>query len=131
MNQQLKPLQGEGLAAPMGHYSNAMIAGNTLYVSGLLSTDASGALVGAGDVGEQSQRVFENLGLMLSSAGCSPADVVKATIYMRDIGERLKMNAARKDFFGEHMPAGTLIEVSGLALPEFLIEVDAIAILPS
>jgi 2-iminobutanoate/2-iminopropanoate deaminase len=131
MSTHLKILEPEGLAAPMGHYCDAVIAGDTLYISGLLPTDASGALVGAGDVGEQARCVFENMGRLLSAAGCGPADVARTTIYMRDIGERLQMNAARKEFFGEHRPAATLIEVSGLALPEFLIEVDAIAVLAS
>src|SRR5579859_1579135 len=58
MSQGLVSVDGEGVAAPMGHYSNAIKAGNTLFISGLLPTDASGALVGTGDVGAQSRCVF-------------------------------------------------------------------------
>jgi 2-iminobutanoate/2-iminopropanoate deaminase len=115
----------------MGHYSDAVLAGQTLYVSGCLPFDESGALVGAGDMAAQSHQVFDNLGLVLKAGGCGPADVVEARVYIRDMGERLKMNQARQQFFGDHKPASTLVEVSALAHPEALVEVDAVAIVPS
>lgn len=125
----IKVLEHDGIAAPMGHYSNAVVAGDTLYVSGLLPTDESGTLVGEGDTGLQAKCVFDNLGRVLAAAGSRPSHVARITVYMRNIGERMRMNEARKEFFGEHRPAATLIEVSGLARPDFLVEVDAIAIL--
>ncbi|HVS50546.1 MAG TPA: RidA family protein [Candidatus Dormibacteraeota bacterium] len=97
--------------------------------SKLIGSDQSGALVGAGDVGEQSRCLFENLGRVLAAAGSKPDDVARVTVYMRDITERAKMNAARKDFFGDHRPASTLIGVSALVEPEVLVEVDAVAVL--
>jgi 2-iminobutanoate/2-iminopropanoate deaminase len=115
----------------MGHYSDAILAGETLYITGVTAHDQTGALQGHGDVGEQSRVIFENLGRVLASAGGGPGDVAKVTVYMVDVKERAKMNAARRDFFGEHRPASTLLQVSGLVEPEVLIEVDAIAVLRS
>lgn len=127
----VKPIRVEGLTAPMGHYSDAVLAGEMLYVSGCLPIDESGALVGAGDMAAQARQVYHNLGLALKAAGCGPENVIESKVYVRDMGERLKMNAVRQEFFGEHRPAGTLVEVSALAHPEALIEVDAVALIPS
>ncbi len=131
MSHHLKQIRVEGMPEPMGHYSDAVLAGETLYITGLIASDQSGELVGARDVGEQSRRLFENLGRVLAAAGGKPEDVARVTVYMRDITERAKMNAARKDFFGDHRPASTLIEVSALVEPEVLIEIDAVAVLTS
>jgi 2-iminobutanoate/2-iminopropanoate deaminase len=115
----------------MGHYSDAVLAGEMLYVSGCLPIDEAGALVGAGDMAAQAHQVYHNLGLALKAAGCGPESVIESKVYVREMGERLKMNAVRQEFFGEHRPAGTLVEVSALAHPEALIEVDAVALIPS
>lgn len=128
MSHHLKEIRAEGLPAPMGHYSDAVLAGDTLYITGLTAHDPSGALVGNEDVAMQSRRVFENLGRVLAAAGGKPDDVARVTVYMRDISQRAAMNAARKEFFGDHRPASTLLGVSALVEPEVLIEVDAVAI---
>jgi 2-iminobutanoate/2-iminopropanoate deaminase len=86
---------------------------------------------GVGDVAEQSRATFENLGRVLVAAGGGPSNVAKLTVYMVDVKERAKMNAARQKFFGEHRPASALIQVSALVEPEVLIEVDAVAVLES
>lgn len=126
--QHVKSLRVAGLAEPMGHYSDAVLAGDTLYVTGLIGADESGALVGA-DVGAQARRMFENLGLVLAAAGATARDVARVTVYMCDVTQRLEMNKARAAFFGEHKPASTLIQVAALVEPEVLIEMDAIAVL--
>jgi 2-iminobutanoate/2-iminopropanoate deaminase len=68
---------------------------------------------------------------VLAAAGSKPDDVVRVTVYMRDVTQRAAMNAARKDFFGDHRPASTLLGVNALVEPEVLIEVDAVAVLES
>lgn len=124
----LRVIRAEGMAKPMGHYSDAVLAGDTLYLSGLIATDEHGSLVGPGDVGAQARQVFKNLGLVLEAAGASPGDVAKVTVYMRDVTQRQQMNDARRAFFGDHRPASMLLQVPALVEPEVLIEVEAVAV---
>ncbi len=121
----------DGLPEPFSHYTDAVRAGNLLFVSGCVALDANGSLVGEGDVVAQARQVFENIRLCLSAAGSSFADVVKVTTFLTDIGDRAAVNTVRKEVFGEARPASTLVEVSALVLPEFLIEVEAVAVVPS
>jgi 2-iminobutanoate/2-iminopropanoate deaminase len=121
----------EGLPEPFSHYTDAVRAGNLLFVSGCVALDAEGKLVGEGDVAAQARQVFTNIGLCLSAAGASFADVVKVTTFLTDIADRGQINPVRQEFFGAARPASTLVEVSALVLPEFLIEVEAVAVLPS
>jgi len=115
---------------PISHFSDAVIAGRTLYVSGLVATNEAGEVVGAGDVVEQTRQIFRNLKAILDVAGAKPADVAKVTIFMRDVAQRPLINPVRHEFFGEHRPASTLVEVSRLVRDELLIEIEAIAELP-
>ncbi len=112
---------------PISHFSDAVIAGNTLYVSGLVATDEHGNVVGVGDVVEQTRQIFRNLGRILDAAGARPADVAKVTIFMRDVDQRPLINPVRQEFFGEHRPASTLVGVSALVRPELLLEIEATA----
>ena len=121
----------EGLPEPFSHYSDAVRAGNLLFVSGCVALDADGSLVGEGDVVAQARQVFQNIGLCLSAAGAAFADVVKVTTFLIDIDDRARINPVRQEFFGDARPASTLVEVSALVMPEFLIEVEAVAVLPS
>jgi 2-iminobutanoate/2-iminopropanoate deaminase len=120
-----------GLPEPFSHYTDAVRAGDLLFVSGCVSIDAAGAVVGVGDVVAQARQVFENVGLCLAAAGASFADVVKVTTFLTDIHDRARINPVRQEFFGDARPASTLVEVSALVLPEFLIEVEAVALVPS
>jgi 2-iminobutanoate/2-iminopropanoate deaminase len=121
----------DGLPEPFSHYTDAVRAGDLLFVSGCVALDADGRLVGEGDVVAQARKVFENIGLCLAAAGASFADVVKVTTFLTDIRDRGRINPVRQEFFGDARPASTLVEVSALVLPEFLIEVEAVAVVPS
>ena len=121
----------EGLPEPFSHYTDAVRAGNLLFISGCVSLDADGKVVGEGDVVAQARQVLANIGLCLTAAGATFADVVKVTTFLTDIDDRARINPVRQEFFGEARPASTLVEVSALVLPEFLIEVEAVDVLPS
>lgn len=121
----------DGLPEPFSHYTDAVRAGDLLFVSGCVALDADGNLVGEGDVVAQTRQVFENIGLCLAAAGASFADVVKVTTFLTNIDDRPAVNEVRKEVFGTAKPASTLVEVSALVLPEFLIEVEAVAVVPS
>jgi 2-iminobutanoate/2-iminopropanoate deaminase len=118
------------LAEPISHYTDAVRAGNLLFVSGFVPVDGEGRLVGGDDVVAQARQVLENVGAVLTAAGASFADVVKVTVYLTDIGDRVHINPVRQEFFGEARPASTLVEVSALAVPGAKLEIEAVALIP-
>jgi reactive intermediate/imine deaminase len=119
-----------GQAEPISHYTDAVRAGDLLFVSGIVPVDAGSALVGADDVVEQTRQVFRNMAAVLAAAGAGPGDVVKVTVFLTDIDDRPRINPVRAEFFGSTRPASTLVEVSRLAVPGARIEVEAVALIP-
>ena len=117
-----------GQPEPISHYTDAVRAGDLLFVSGCVPVDGEGRLVGGDDVVAQARQTFRNVDAVLAAGGSSFADVVKVTIYLTDVDDRPKINPVRKEFFGETRPASTLVEVSRLAIPGAKIEVEAVAV---
>ena len=124
-----RELRVAGLPEPISHYTDAVRAGDLLFVSGCVPVDANGDLV-PGDVVAQTEQVFRNIALVLETAGAGFADVVKVTVFLTDIGDRAAVNEVRQEVFGASRPASTLVEVSRLAIPGARIEVEAIAHVP-
>jgi enamine deaminase RidA (YjgF/YER057c/UK114 family) len=103
----------------------------TVYVAGQISVDEHGKVVGAGDLAAQTTQVMKNLGLALAAAGASFAEVVKITTYVVNYKpeDRAVIGKARSPFFADGTPpASTLVGVASLAVPEWLIEIEAIAV---
>ena len=121
----------EGLAEPISHFTDAVRAGDLLFVSGIVAVDAEGQLVGGDDVVAQTRHVFANLRAVLEAAGCSFEDVVKVTIFLTDVEDRPRINPLRQEAFGTARPASTLVEVSRLAVPGAKVEIEAVALIPS
>jgi 2-iminobutanoate/2-iminopropanoate deaminase len=117
-----------GLAEPVSHFTDAVRAGNLLFVSGFVPVDGEGRLVGGDDVVAQVRQVFVNLGAVLDAAGATFADVVKVTVYLTDIADRARINPVRQEVFGDTRPASTLVEVSALVVPGAKVEIDAVAL---
>ena len=117
-----------GQAEPISHYTDAVRAGNLLFVSGCVPVDADGRLVGEDDIVAQARQTFANVGAVLAAGSSSFADVVKITVFLTDIADRPKINPIRQEFFGAARPASTLVEVSRLAIPGARIEVEAVAL---
>ncbi len=124
-----RELRIAGLPEPISHYTDAVIAGDLLFISGVVPVDRSGALVGGDDVVAQAEQVFALIGRVLDGAGGVPADVVKVTVYLIEIDDRPLINPVRQAFFGSARPASTLVEVSRLAVPGARLEVEAVALL--
>ncbi len=120
-----------GQAEPISHYTDAVQAGELLFVSGIVPVDERLELVGGDDVVAQTRRVFENMREVLAAAGCTYADVVKVTLFLTDVNDRPLVNPVRQQVFGETRPASTLVEVPALAIPGAKIEVEAVALIPS
>jgi reactive intermediate/imine deaminase len=118
-----------GLAEPISHFTDAVRAGNLLFVSGFVPVDGEGRLVGGDDVVAQVRQVFANLAAVLGAAGATFADVVKVTVYLTDIADRARINPVRQEIFGDTRPASTLVEVSALVVPGAKVEIDAVAVL--
>ena len=103
----------------------------TVYTAGQVSIDERGALVGGNDLAAQTAQTMRNVGLALAAAGASFADVVKITTYVVNYKpeQRAVIGQARSPFFaGRTPPASTLVGVSALAAPEWLIEIEAVAV---
>ena len=125
-----REIRADGLAEPISHYTDAVVAGELLFVSGLVGVDRHGALVGGEDVAAQTRQVFANMRVVLDEAGCRFEDVVKVTVYLTDIDDRPKINPVRQEVFGNARPASTLVEVSRLAVPGAKVEIEAVALIP-
>jgi 2-iminobutanoate/2-iminopropanoate deaminase len=117
-----------GQPEPISHYTDAVRAGDLLFVSGCVPVDSDGRLVGGDDVVAQARQTFENVGAVLAAGGSSFADVAKVTVFLTDVDDRAKINPVRQEFFGDTRPASTLVEVSRLAIPGAKIEVEAVAV---
>lgn len=117
-------------AAP-GLWSNAIRAGDTLYISGQVARPFEG---GAGMVGTdeyaQAKQIFLRIERIVKAAGGTMDDLVKMTIYMVNIEKNTEVWRARREFFSGDFPASTLVEVSSLAKPEVLVEIESVAYLP-
>ena len=108
-------------------YTQAVRSGDTLYIAGQVPCDREGRLVGRGDFRAQAEQVYTNLQLVLSDAGLTLRHVVKTTTFIVDPRYRPLLREIRARYFGDYLPPNSLLIVSALAEPEFLIEVEAIA----
>jgi 2-iminobutanoate/2-iminopropanoate deaminase len=119
-----------GMSEPVSHFTHVVRAGRTVFVSGCVATDGDGRLVGGSDVVAQTRQVHENIKRCLSAAGATFADICKVTVFLRNINDREKVNTIRKEYFGAHRPASTLVEISRLVRDEYLCEIEATAVIP-
>jgi len=119
------------IARPTGYTHVVEAVGDrTYYISGQVALDPAGNLVGPGDMGAQARQIFQNLAAALQSIGASFDDVVKLTYFVVDIAQMQAVRDARAQFIAaEHLPASTAVEVRRLVREEFLLEVEAIAVL--
>ena len=100
---------------------------NMIYVSGQAAFTLEGELVGVGDFDAQAVQTFENLRGVLRAGGSDLSKVIKVTIFLKDMGNFSKIVALREKYFAPPYPADTIVEITGLALPELEIEIEAMA----
>jgi 2-iminobutanoate/2-iminopropanoate deaminase len=110
-------------------YSHAVRVseGELLFMSGQVAWDEAGEIVGVGDPGAQTRQVFHNLRVILRSVGSDLDAITKLTVYVTSFDWFEELAGIRGELFPEGPPASSLIQVAGLVLAEFLIEVDAVA----
>jgi len=111
-------------------YSHVVVieAKKVVFISGQLPRAGDGSHVGVGDMRLQIEQVGQNLTIALEAAGCSLESLVSTKTYVTDIDEFFKHADLREKYFGPGMPASTTVEVRRLSHPDFMVEVDAIAL---
>jgi 2-iminobutanoate/2-iminopropanoate deaminase len=102
--------------------------GRMVFVSGQLSRDAGGNIVGRGDMRAQVRQVGENVRAALAAAGARPGDMVMTTTYVTDIDEYFKHVDVRTEMFGPEPPTSTTVEVRRLSHPDLMVEMNAVAV---
>ena len=125
-----REIRVETLAEPISHFTDAVVAGDFVYVSGIVPVDGDGQLVGGDDVVAQVRQVFQNMRVVLAAAGSGFEDVVKVTLFLTDIDDRPRINPVRQEVFGATRPASTLVEVPRLAVDGAKVEIECVALVP-
>ena len=110
-------------------FSQAVKAGNTIYLSGMVGWDEKKNVVGEGDINAQAAQAFENTKRVLEAAGATMADIVKMNIYFTNFEESMNIAEAFMQYFQPPFPAITGLEISSFQESEFLIEIDIIAVI--
>jgi 2-iminobutanoate/2-iminopropanoate deaminase len=108
-----KIIYSDKVPKPVGPYSQAVMVGNTLFVSGMLGVNAKGEIDSSG-IKTETQLALQNISEVLKSAGLSESNVVKATVYMKDIRKFSEMNEMYSTFFSKDPPARETVEVKNL-----------------
>jgi enamine deaminase RidA (YjgF/YER057c/UK114 family) len=127
---QRRYLEPDGLAAPPEPYSHAIRCGDTLYIAGQVAFDEQNRIVGIGDPHSQAEQVWRNIGLAAAAAGGTLADIVKITVFLKDVRHAAAEIRVRERLFDNgRFPICTLVQVANLGLPELLMEIDAVAVL--
>ena len=123
------------VAAPMGTYSQAVRVetGDAvwIHVSGQIAIDLEGDLVGPGDVRAQTRQVFENLKAILEANGATFADAVKIGTYLTTLDDLAGMREVRSEYLTSEPPASTAVQVVALVVPDAVIEIDLVAVVPA
>ena len=122
----------KGVVEPFGIFSSAawQPKGRVLHVSGHVSQNAAGRTVGKGDMAAQTRQVLENIHDVLASVGGTMDDIAKVTVFVTDVAEIAKIHEVRAGFFKKPYPASTLVQVAQLIDPDWLIEIEAVAVIP-
>jgi 2-iminobutanoate/2-iminopropanoate deaminase len=126
-----KVIQPKALNDPRPRYSQGILTGRgkILFVAGQTASDKDGNVVGKDDIKAQTQQVFDNLRAVLKDAGGSLDDMVMTTTYITDRQYREGYNDVRRQQYKKTPPTSTLVIVSGLANPDYLIEISGIAVI--
>jgi 2-iminobutanoate/2-iminopropanoate deaminase len=101
---------------------------NTIYMSGQIGMTLEGDVVGVGDIEVQTKQAMENIKAILATEGVGMNQIVKITTYLTDMKNAGKYSAVKSSFFSAPYPAETLVQVSALAMPDLLVEIDVIAL---
>lgn len=125
-------VSSEKLRKPPGHFSQATVIeakGRLVFISGMTARRADGTIAGVGDVEAQTRQVCENLKSAVDAAGGTLDDICRVDVYVRNIEHFDVIHKVRREYFNPPLPASTLVEVTKMVSPDYLIEINAIAVL--
>ncbi len=120
----MKVIQTNNAPEAIGPYSQAVVAGDMLYTSGQIALRPDGSL-NDGDIEVQTKQVFANLQAIITQAGATMSQVVKTTVFLKNLDDFAKMNAIYAEMFGAHKPARSTVQVAKLPR-DVLVEIEAI-----
>ncbi len=123
INRVISPDVGE---PPAETWSNCLVVGNQVFIAGMTARSAEFDVVSDGAEYEQARTIFTKIKNLMTEAGGSMSDIVKVNIFVTDITKRKEVWRARAEFFSGNFPVSTLVEVSALALPDMVVEVEAV-----
>jgi reactive intermediate/imine deaminase len=121
------------LATPKGHFSQATVAdarGRLLFISGMTALNNDGGVTGVGDITAQTDQVCQNLKAAVEAAGGTMEDIVRVDVFVRNVEDFEAIHTVRRQYFTGAPPASTMVEVSKLVNKDYLIEINAIAVIP-
>src|SRR5947207_11201437 len=126
-----RQIQSASIRQPSGHFSQAIsieAKGKLLFLSGMPSRRADGTIAGVGDIEAQTRQVCENLKAAVEAAGGTMDDICRVDVYVRNMEHFDKIHKVRREYFKAPAPASTMVEVTKMTSPEYLIEINAIAV---
>jgi len=121
------------LRQPSGHFSQATVIearGKLVFVSGMTARRPDGSIAGIGDVETQTRQVLENIKAAMQAAGGTLDDVCRVDVYIRNMEHFDVIHKVRREYFKPPLPASTMVEVTKMVSPDYLIEISAIAVIP-
>ena len=127
-----KAVDSDKLGPPSGHFSKATVVearGRLVFISGMVSKGADGCVVGVGDIEAQTRQVCENVKAAVEAAGGTMADICRVDVYVRNMEHFDKIHKVRREYFPAPAPASTMVEVTKMTSPDWLIEMNAIAVI--
>ena len=123
----------DALGTPMGHFSQATTVearGRFVFISGMTARRADGSIAGIGDIEAQTRQVCENLKAAVEAAGGNMDHICRVDVFVLDIEQFDAIHKVRREYFKPPLPASTMVQVSRMVSPDYLIEINAIAVLP-
>ena len=126
-----KQIQSDKIRQPSGHFSQAISAdakGMLVFISGMTARKADGTIAGIGDIEAQTRQVCENIKAAVEAAGGTMDDICRVDVYVRNMEHFDKIHKVRREYFKAPAPASTMVEVSKFTSPDYLIEINAIAV---
>ena len=126
-------ISSDRIRQPSGHFSQAIAVeakGRLVFLSGMTARRPDGTIAGIGDIEAQTRQVCENLKSAIEAAGGTLDDICRVDVYVRNMEHFDKIHKVRREYFKQPAPASTMVEIAKMTSPEYLIEINAIAVVP-
>jgi enamine deaminase RidA (YjgF/YER057c/UK114 family) len=126
-----RQISTDRIGRPSGHFSQAIAADGRrqlLFISGMTSKRADGSIAGVGDIEAQTRQTCENVKAAVEAAGGSMADICRVDVYVKSMADFDVIHRVRRQYFPDPPPASTMVQITGFTHPDYLIEINAIAV---